>query len=172
MRTVSTASSGVRARAAASESSPAGRVTPTGRRTGVRDASYRAMVKIRSPHLYGALRDFCLAAFARLGPDVEQAGEIPFVVEERSGLYEYRPLLRDHVVARAASLAELEDARIAVVELEREPAAAVFGEGGALFPAILVPLLIATAEACGGFDWEDGAFNRTYAELEHSLYGA
>src|SRR5207342_3763740 len=26
-------------------------------------------------------------------------------------------------------------------------------------------------EACGGFDWEDGAFNRAYGELEHSLYG-
>ena len=27
------------------------------------------------------------------------------------------------------------------------------------------------AEACGGFDWDDEAFERCYAELEHSLFG-
>jgi hypothetical protein len=27
------------------------------------------------------------------------------------------------------------------------------------------------AEACGGFDWDDEAFDRCYAELEHSLFG-
>jgi hypothetical protein len=132
-------------------------------------------VKVRSPHLYAALRDFCLAAFGLLGPEADPAGEIPFVVEEHSGLYEYRPLLRDHIEARAISLATLEDARIATTVLRGEPAAAIFARGGdtdrALFQAILVPLLVATAEACGGFDWEDGAFNRAYAELEHSLYG-
>ena len=41
-----------------------------------------------------------------------------------------------------------------------------------LFRAILLPLLTRTAEACGGFDWEDGAFGRIYAELERSLFGA
>jgi hypothetical protein len=75
-----------------------------------------------------------------------------------------------------SAIAQLEDARIALDELRREPAAAVFARGDSadrsLFQAILVPLLIATAEACGGFDWEDGAFNRTYSELEHSLFGA
>ena len=33
---------------------------------------------VAAPHLYDALRAFCLAAFARLGPEAEQ-GEIPFV---------------------------------------------------------------------------------------------
>jgi hypothetical protein len=41
-----------------------------------------------------------------------------------------------------------------------------------LFGAVLLPLLVSTAEACGGFDWEDGAFNRAYLELEGSLFGA
>ena len=27
------------------------------------------------------------------------------------------------------------------------------------------------AEACGGFDWDDDAFDRAYALLEHSLFG-
>ncbi len=134
-------------------------------------------MKVRSPHLYTALRAFCLAAFALLGRPANQGDEIPFVVEEhRGGLYEYRPLLRDHVELRASSLAQLEDARIALAELRREPAAAIFARGESaermLFQAILVPLLIATAEACGGFDWEDGAFNRTYSALERSLFGA
>ena len=44
-------------------------------------------------------------------------------------------------------------------------------EEQALFRTVLVPLLIATAEACGGFDWDDVAFERAYAELERSLFG-
>ncbi|MGE5275286.1 MAG: hypothetical protein ACM3QU_16185 [Verrucomicrobiota bacterium] len=132
-------------------------------------------MKVRSPHLYVALRSFCLAAFAVLGREVERAGEIPFVVEEHGGLYEYRPLVRDRVEMRAPSLEQLDDARIAIAEVRSEPAAAIFAQGDAadatLFRAVLVPLLVATAEACGGFDWEDGAYNRAYRELEHSLYG-
>jgi hypothetical protein len=136
---------------------------------------------IRAPHLHDALRAFCLAAFARLAPEAEQGGELSFVIEERAaGFYEYRPLVRDHVQARAYWLAALEDARIAIDELRREPAAAIFARGRAgpeaseeraLYRALLLPLLIRTAEACGGFDWEDGAFERIYAELERSLFG-
>jgi len=89
--------------------------------------------------------------------------------------------VRDHVLARAFWLARLADARVALDELRREPAAAIFArahagpessEDRALFRAILLPLLTRTAEACGGFDWEDGAFRRIYAELERSLFGA
>ena len=136
---------------------------------------------VRAPYLHGVLRAFCLAAFAELGPEAAQAGELPFVVEEHAtGFYEYRPLVRDHVQARAFWLAKLPDARIAIDELRREPAAAIFArahagpessEERALFRAILLPLLVRTAEACGGFDWEDGAFRRIYGELERSLFG-
>jgi hypothetical protein len=126
------------------------------------------------------VRSFCLAAFAALGPEVEERGEIPFVVEEHGGLYEYRPLLRDHVEARSYVLSQLEDARFALDELTLEPAAAIFAGGHsgedatadrALYRTILLPTLARTAEACGGFDWEDGAFNRVYGELEQSLFG-
>jgi len=73
-----------------------------------------------------------------------------------------------------------EDARLAVEELGREPSAAIFAkahagkrasEDEALFRTILLGLLISTAEACGGFDWEDEAFEHAYAELERSLFG-
>ncbi len=139
------------------------------------------MVSVRAPHLYEVLQAFCLAAFAELGPEAAQGGELPFVVDQHAGgFYEYRPLVRDHVLARAFWLAKLEDARVALDELRREPAAAIFAcahagpessEDRALFRAILLPLLTRTAEACGGFDWEDGAFRRIYGDLERSLFG-
>src|SRR5918912_251538 len=138
----------------------------------------------RSPQLYRSLRLFALASFALLSQDVERGAEIPFVFEEHDSgkrpLYEYRPLTGDYVEARAARLEALPDAVAAVDELQREPAAAIYarahvgGEAGAtdaLVRTILLPLVIATAERCGGFDWNDGVFDRTYAELEKSLFG-
>src|SRR4029077_15687648 len=35
----------------------------------------------------------------------------------------------------------------------------------------LLGLLVSTAEACGGFDWDDASFDRAYVELERSLFG-
>ncbi|TML62412.1 MAG: hypothetical protein E6G22_08285 [Actinobacteria bacterium] len=144
---------------------------------------------LRAPRLYDALRRFCLGAFRRLSQEVESGAEIPFAFEEHGGrgrppFYEYRPLVRGFVETRASRLAEGEDAAVALEELTREPAAAIFarahggtgsggtGSGGteALYRSVVVPLLIATAEACGGFDWDDGAFDRAYAELEASLF--
>jgi hypothetical protein len=142
-------------------------------------------VTLRAPRLYDALRRFCLGAFGRLSHEVEAGAEIPFAFEEHGGargrapFYEYRPLVRGFVEARASRLAQGEDAAIALEELEREPAAAIFArahagaEGGgaeALYRSVVVPLLVATAEACGGFDWDDHAFDRAYAELEASLF--
>ena len=140
---------------------------------------------LRAPRLYDALRRFCLGAFGRLSRDVEACAEIPFAFEEHGGarggapFYEYRPLVRGFVEARASRLAEGEDAAIALEELAREPAAAIFARahvgaeaGGeeALYRSVAVPLLVATAEACGGFDWDDAAFDRAYSELEASLF--
>ena len=141
---------------------------------------------IRAPHLHLTLRGFCLGAFVFLGRALEEGDELPFAFEEhvqRGGpaLYEYRPLVRSFVESRASALAERDDARIALDELLREPAAAIFArahagprasEEDALFRTILVSLLIAVAESCGGFDWDDLAFERAYAELERSLFGS
>ena len=141
-------------------------------------------VAVRAPRLYRALRCFCLGAFSLLSRDVEGGYELPFALEEhrvpgRPPLYEYRPLVAAFVEARTHRLAEQEDARVALEELRREPAAAVFAraharpaEGGEdpLFRSIVVPLLTRTAESCGGFDWDDDAFDGAYAELERSLF--
>lgn len=139
---------------------------------------------VRAPQLYRSLRLFGLASFALLTQEVEAGAEIPFSFEEHDGgkrpLYEYRPLLRTYVEARAGRLAVLPDALTALEELRREPAAAIYarahagGEGsenGALVRTVLLPLLTAVAEGCGGFDWSDEVFDRAYGELERSLFG-
>jgi hypothetical protein len=140
---------------------------------------------MRSPALYDVLRRYCLGAFAALTAELDAGSELPFAFEEhgsygRPTLYEYRPLVRGFVESRAARLAEREDARQALEELQREPAAAIFARAHAgpkpnvdraLYTTILVPLLVRTAEDCGGFDWDDRAFDRAYLELEEALFG-
>jgi hypothetical protein len=135
---------------------------------------------LRAPHLYESLRAFCLAAFA-----AERGAQIPFAFEEHAtregpSLYEYRPLVRSFVEEQAPTLRRLPDARNAIDDLAREPAAAIFARAhsglgdtneDALFRSILVPMLTWTAERCGGFDWHDEAFDAAYADLERTLYG-
>jgi hypothetical protein len=141
---------------------------------------------IRSPNLHQALRAFCLGAFAVVTRELDEGGDVPFSFEEhqspgRPTLYEYRPLVKPFLDARAGRLAALADAQPALAELEREPAAAIFARAHssgrpssreALVRTVLLPLLAETAEACGGFDWDDAAFERAYAAFEGSLFGA
>jgi hypothetical protein len=144
-------------------------------------------VVIRAPHLHQALRCFCLGAFAAVGSELDRGGELPFAFEEHHGagrptLYEYRPLVRQFLEDRAGRIAELPDALTALAELEREPALRVVvsrprssgwdDSREALFRTVLLPLLEESAEACGGFDWSDEAFERAYARLEASLFGS
>src|SRR5213592_901700 len=140
---------------------------------------------MRAPHLHDTLRRFCLGAFAVFTRDLEDGVDLPFAFEEhgtygRPTLYEYRPLVRGFIEARADRLFARDDVREAVSDLQREPAARIFArahegvgndEPRALFRSLLVPLLVRTAEGCGGFDWDDLAFDRAFAELEESLYG-
>jgi hypothetical protein len=134
---------------------------------------------MRSPHLHDTLRHFCLGAFSLFHDE-----ELPFAFEEhasygRPTLYEYRPLVRGFIEARAERLYEREDVRAAVDDLLREPAARIYArardtsdDGRSLFRSVLVPLLVRTADGCGGFDWDDSAFDRAYAEIEGLLFGA
>ena len=139
----------------------------------------------RSPQVFAALRSFCLGAFFDLGIELEHGADIPVALEEHAGpnrptLYEYRPLVGAFVEERAGRLTLREDAREALAALKDEPAAGIFagahadervGEDEALRRTVLVPLLVRTAENCGGFDWDDAGFERAYAELERSLFG-
>jgi hypothetical protein len=135
---------------------------------------------LRAPHLYESLRAFCLAAFA-----AERGAQVPFAFEEHAtqagpSLYEYRPLVRGFVEEQSPTLRRLPDARNAIEDLQREPAASIFarahggiGDTGdeALFRSILLPMLTWTAERCGGFDWQDEAFEAAYRDLELTLFG-
>ena len=139
---------------------------------------------VRAPHLYPLLRGFVLGAFVVLGRELEEGADLPLAFEEhvqRRGpaLYELRPLVRSFIEEREPLLRAREDARLAVEELQREPAASIFArahagprasEEDALFRTVLLGVLVSTAEACGGFDWDDESFERSYAELEHSLF--
>jgi hypothetical protein len=139
----------------------------------------------RAPHLLRALRAYCLGAFFDLGAELEEGADLPVELEEhaapgRPTLYEYRPLVGAFVEARAERLGRRDDAQAALAVLKDEPAAALFaqahagervGEDEALRRTILVPLLVDTAKACGGFDWDDAAFEQAYAGLERSLFG-
>src|SRR5262252_5045786 len=138
----------------------------------------------RAPHLRESLRNFCLGAFRYLHLEVDGGAELPFAFEEhpspgRPALYEYRPLVRGYVEERARALSGRDDARLALDDLRREPAAAIFArahagphakEDDALFHSVLLPLIVSTAEGCGGFDWEDDIFERAYEELEAALF--
>jgi hypothetical protein len=140
---------------------------------------------VRSPNLYAAVRRFCLGAFAHLRRESEDGVPLSFSFEEHAtpgdpSFYELRPLARGYVDARADRLFRLPDTAAAIEELEREPAARIFAhahssvrpdEERALYVTILLPLLGAVADACGGFDWDDGVFNRVYDEIEQSLLG-
>jgi hypothetical protein len=145
-----------------------------------RSAALVVVGVLRAPHLYESMRSFCLAAFA-----AERGAQIPFAFEEHTtrqgpSLYEYRPLVRGFVEEQSPTLRRLPDTRNAIDDLKREPAAAIFarahagiGDTGdeALFRSILLPMLTWTAERCGGFDWQDDAFDAAYADLERTLFG-
>jgi hypothetical protein len=123
---------------------------------------------MRSPALRDTLRRFCLGAFAEW-----HGTDLPFAFEEhgsynRPTLYEYRPLVRGFIEAHAGRLRERDDVRQALADLQLEPAARIYDD---LYRSVLVPLLVRTAEGCGGFDWDDAAFDRAYEELAESLYG-
>jgi hypothetical protein len=142
-------------------------------------------VAVRAPHLFASLQAFCLGTFRALLAELDRGADLPFAFEEhtsydRPALYEYRPLVKPFIEARAHTLRGRPDAQLAVQELLRQPAATIFArahagprarEDEALFGSVLLPLLIETAEHCGGFDWDDSAFARAYAELERALFG-
>ena len=153
-------------------------------RRGTKDG-VSAVVIVRAPQLLDCLRAFCLGSFRALLSELERGADLPFAFEEHSSydrpaLYEYRPLVKPFIESRAHTLRRRPDAELAVDELRREPAAAIFArahagpradEHEALFGSVLLPLLISTAEMCGGFDWDDSAYERAYAELEAALFG-
>jgi hypothetical protein len=120
---------------------------------------------MKSPHLYDTMRRFCLGAFS-----VFHGEDLPFAFEEHApSFYEYRPLVKSFIEGQAERLRNREDVRAALDDLAREPAARVYTDA---YRTVLVPLLVRVAEGCGGFDWDDTAFDRAYEEMESLLFGS
>jgi hypothetical protein len=119
---------------------------------------------MRSPHLYDTLRRFCLGAFA-----VFHGEDLPFAFDEHApSFYEYRPLVKGFIEGQAERLRSRADVQAALDDLAREPLARVYKDA---YRTVLVPLLVRVAEGCGGFDWDDVAFDRAYEEAEALLFG-
>ena len=119
---------------------------------------------MRSPHLYDTLRRFCLGAFA-----VFHGEDLPFAFDEHApSFYEYRPLVKGFIEGQAERLRSRADVQEALDDLAREPLARVYKDA---YRTVLVPLLVRVAEGCGGFDWDDVAFDRAYEEAEALLFG-
>ena len=138
-------------------------------------------VAVRAPHLYRSLRGFALAAF-RLFVDED----LPFAFEEHESARTSRAL---RVPAARAPVPRV--ARVRAGEARgraaraRGPARAARRRGSSRARTrgrvrtrtrrssgrSCCRCSISTAEGCGGFDWDDAAFNHAYAELERSLFG-
>ena len=194
-RATSTAAPAGRAGAAARSSARAARATRTAPPTGAPAARQEAGRPGRvSGRWRFALRTsttrcarFCLGAFFYLGRALEEGDELPFAFEEhasaaRPGALRV-PAARARVrrVARAARwhggrTRASRSTSCCASPRRRSSRALTPGprptEEQALFRTVLLSLLVATAEGCGGFDWDDVAFERAYAELERSLFGA
>ena len=201
-RTASTGAPAGRARAAARRSSRAARATTTGSPTGARPASCDPACGLsrprsrrrgdrdgvqhrdsgRAPHLYKVLRAFCSPPSPGLGPESRRAASSrSSSTAARAGSPSTGRSSRDHVEARAfvagraagrADRARRAAPRPGGGDLRARAAGRQSSENRALFRALLLPLLDAHGEGCGGFDWEDGAFERVYAGLERSLFGS
>ena len=132
------------------------------------------------PELREPLRHFVIACFALLAGDVGAGEEVPFAIEERRGaggpaLYDYHPLFRRYVDARAERVRALADYRRAVDAVRMDPAACAYArsranpavsEEEAIRSGILWPLLVSVAERLGGFDFDDLAFESVYGAVE------
>jgi len=140
---------------------------------------------MRSPHLYDTLRRFCLGASPPSTATSTPAPTSPSPSRSTAPTAarpstKYRPLVRGFVEAarrpplrtRRRSLRRRRSAaRAGRPDLRPRARGVTPDESRALYRSVLVPLLVRTAEGCGGFDWDDSAFDRAYAELEESLFG-
>ena len=143
-------------------------------------------VAVRAPHLYPLLRGFVLGSFVVLGRELEEGAELPFAFEEhveraraRRCTSSDRSCARSsRSASRCCARARTRGSRSRSSGASRRPrssrgptrarARARTRRSSARSSSASS---ISTAEACGGFDWDDEAFEKAYAELEASLFG-
>lgn len=132
---------------------------------------------MRNRALHDALRDFALEAAALLTADLEAGAELPFDVEEAGGrrggvLYSYRPLTAEFLRERWDRLTALPAFGPAARALGSGAAAylRVRGLRGADAEPALRAMLERLYEDAAGFGFPEERFERTYAEVEATLY--
>ena len=129
------------------------------------------MAAVRAPHLYRSLRCFCLGAFHVLSAeDVD----LPFAFEQHASRGRPSSTSTGRSCATSSRRAR-GSSRVVRTRSSRcrtcaaEPAAGDLRRGRR-FKSVLLPLILRVSESCGGFDWDDAAFDRAYAELEQTLF--
>ena len=139
----------------------------------------------RSPDLHDALRCTASAGFALLQAEVDRGADVPFAFEEheargRPTFYEYRPLVRRFVEARAERLAGCPTrgsrsrscARARGRDLRRAHAGGARAGRGRSSATVLLPLVAAhRRRAAAASTGTTTLFDRAYAELERPLFG-
>jgi hypothetical protein len=145
---------------------------------------------IRNAGLYSALRRFVVEAFELLAADRAAGADISFSVEEHQRLrdpdgerrpfYEYRPMTERFVLDRLERIWELDAADDAAWTVTSDPACAAFLRAGRADAVadmqlvarteLLVPLLVAMAEATPDFELDDAAMLEHYLRFERGLY--
>jgi hypothetical protein len=145
---------------------------------------------IRNAGLYSALRRFVVEAFELFAADRAAGADISFSVEEHQRLrdpdgerrpfYEYRPMTERFVLDRLERIWELEAADDAAWTVTSDPACATFLRAGRADAVadmqlvarteLLVPLLVAMAEATPDFELDDAAMLEHYLRFERGLY--
>jgi hypothetical protein len=138
------------------------------------------------PELRVPLARVAQSAFELCLRDLDAGAEVPFVIDERGDdagpalLYAYRPLFRAFLDERRREICRLDDYRLAMDALRRDPSAVEYAmahaaEAGtdddALRTAVLWPLLVTLAERGDGFVYDDAAFDAVYGAVERSVVG-
>ncbi|MCW2923366.1 MAG: hypothetical protein JWM98_770 [Thermoleophilia bacterium] len=141
---------------------------------------------IRNAGLFSALRRFVVAAFELLAADRAEGADISFSVEEHQRVrddrpfYEYRPLTERFVLDRLERIWALDAADDAAWTVSSDPACATFLRAGRTDSVadmgvvarqeLLVPLLVAMAEASPNFELDEPALLEHYLRFERTLY--
>lgn len=141
---------------------------------------------IRNAGLYSALRQFVLDAFALLAEQRADGADVSFSVEEHRRtrddrpFYEYRPMTERYVRERIAAIMDRRPAQDAAWAVASDPACNQWLRAGRADAVadlemvardeVMVPLLLAMAEASPSFELEDDALLSHYLRFEDLLY--
>ncbi len=142
-----------------------------------------ASPSLRRPAVRRVAACFVQAALRELASDVAGGAEVPMALDARAAadgpaLYDYRPLYRAFTEARADRLETLADYRQAIDVLAEDPAVLqvarshapnVDSDEAAIRTAILLPLVVGSAEGAGDFSFDDAVFDQMFDRMLNAV---